>query len=182
MQKQKQIREKLSTYKAPKKLGTDITATVFELDGALYQLPCPLSAFTDNGWTVSSKDYDSLGAGNYGYSCVKITKGDNKIYLGMINLSKKAAYIEDCAVYKVEFDPSYYMKNAPDDYVKMPNDITFATTQEEIAKICSTYSKNEGTSSTSYTYEDSNYTVEIKYYFYDEEKIRISIENKNWNY
>lgn len=40
----------VSAYTAPEELGDDLQSGIVEVGGDLYQLPCPLSAFLDNGW------------------------------------------------------------------------------------------------------------------------------------
>ena len=51
-----EVPEEITAYVAPENLGTDLTAYTVEFDGALYQLPCPVSELVANGWTIDEDD------------------------------------------------------------------------------------------------------------------------------
>ena len=103
--------EYLESYVVPTELGTDMKEPVFELDGAIYRLPCPLSEFLNNGWKIASKSVSSLGAGNYLSSAIVIQKDNVKLSVGLYNFSEMEVYIENCAVYYFSVY-TYDLKNA----------------------------------------------------------------------
>jgi len=45
----------VAAYQIPAELGTDITSGIIELEGDLYQLPAPASAYQKNGWKPEVK-------------------------------------------------------------------------------------------------------------------------------
>lgn len=173
--------EYLDTYVAPTELGDDIKATRFMLDGVIYQLPCPLDAFTDNGWTVKNDSIGTLGAWN-DESGVTIAKGDYRVYLTMINLSDFETYTKNCAVSAVSIEGNYF-KGAPKDIAQMPGGTTLWSTVEDVQDMYKDFSPYDGTYSTSFTYEDKDYTMKVKYSFWKEDKYgSFEIKNENWDY
>lgn len=171
----------LDTYKAPEELSSDVKSTQFILDGVVYQLPCPLDAFTDNGWTIKSDSLGTLGALNK-KSGVTIAKDGYTIYLYMINYADYETYTKHCAVYQVSFDP-YNFKNAPKDIVQLPGGITMWSSLDEAATLYKGFEFYEGTYSTSYTYQNKDYTEEVKFsYSTDDKDADLTVENQNWNY
>lgn len=174
--------EYLAEYVKPKKVGSDVKATLFMLDGKRYRLPCPLSEFIDDGWEISQANIKSLGAWNYAslYD-VTLKKGDVKINVGLLNCSEKEVYIKDCAVYSVSFE-TYYMKNIEEGYVKLPKSLTMSSTVEDIAKVCEDFSEYKGDSYASYTYQDSDNTIKVYYSIDDWGNKTIQLKNMNWEY
>lgn len=171
----------LDTYVAPAELGDDIKSTRFILDGVVYQLPCPLDAFTANGWTVQSDSIGTLGAGNDEYG-VTLAKGNYKINLSMINLTDFETYTKNCAVSGVSIY-TYDLKNAPRDIVQLPGGITLWSTLEDIQETYKDFDCYDGTSSSSFTYYNRDYSAKIYYHYYKEDKDgSIEIKNENWNY
>ncbi len=91
----------LSSYESPASIGNDIFAAVFELEGKLYSLSCPVSEFVDDGWKIIS------GAGyvvSGGKDSIRVEKDGKKIYLYIINYAEYQTTPENCAVYRVEVD------------------------------------------------------------------------------
>lgn len=178
-----EIPEYLAAYKVPETLGDDVTEPVFELDGVLYRLPCPISVFTDNGWQIKSDSIASLGAGNHSNGGLEIQKGDYKLDLGLMNFSKKAALSKNCAVYQINI--YQYKNNLPDDLINLPGGIGLASTLEEVGEVYHTFEKYEGTTSVSYTYNSQNGTKSLRYHFSLDpnfESKTITIRNENWDY
>ena len=65
-------------YQAPTALSDNIFECIFELDGHLYRLPCPVTEFLDNGWTV---DNYTLTGGNYANCVLALKKGTYRLGL-----------------------------------------------------------------------------------------------------
>lgn len=171
----------LDTYVAPGSMSNAVTSTQFELDGVTYHLPCPLSVFIDNGWSIKSDSVGYLGAGNYSYSSLVLQKGDVKFYAGLMNFAEVQVETANCAVYSVDFDEGY-MDEAPKGFLKMPTGVTFDSTAEDLAKACTGFELYESSSSVSYTAEDSDYTWRVKYYLYEGTDLSIEIQDKVWDY
>lgn len=171
----------LDSYVAPTELGEDIKSTRFMLDGVIYQLPCPLNAFTDKGWTIKNDSIGTLGALNDEYG-VTLSKGDYRIYLTMINLADYETPTKNCAVSAVSIDGNNF-KNAPKTIAQLPGGTTLWSTVEDVQDLYKTFSRYDGTYSTSFTYEDKDYTMKVKYSFTKEDKYgTFDVKNENWNY
>ena len=174
----------LDSYVAPSKLSSDVTETQFELDGVLYQFPCPLSEFTDNGWSIASKDVDSIPSMNRISYSVKIKKGNNEAYIDMCNFSMTSELVENSAVCGIEFDP-YYMKDMTADYVKFPGGLNMGSSPDEVEAACTNFEKYEGSSYVSYSYSEySEIEKDIHYSFGSglNPTPTVRIKNVTWTY
>ena len=95
-------------YTAPEELGTDPLTMIFELDGVLYQLPVPFSAFEADGWAFAREEDASdmiepdglMGSGIY----TIIKNGDYKrsITVKLHNYGDAPAEAQDCYVINIE--------------------------------------------------------------------------------
>lgn len=175
--------EYLDRYQAPDSLSADVTQTQFQLDGKIYSLPCPVSEFTDAGWTIQRDSAGKLGGGNYNAYGMTLVKGDYSIDVGLYNFDDLETYSTNCAVYEVELS-TREIEDAPAGYVTLPGWLMLTSSPADVEAMCPSFKKLEGGSSVSYTYEDEDYTVKIKYYFYQDEKYpsqSVTMKNTNWN-
>lgn len=67
----------LDTYEAPSKLSDNPYDTTLELDGVVYQLPCPTEKFIENGWKIKEGNDFTVSPGSW-ENCT-LTKGDMSI-------------------------------------------------------------------------------------------------------
>jgi len=83
------------------------------VDGDLYRLPAPLSAFRNNGWEISSKPYDFVpgktvyGAGlSFAYAPrFELKRGNSTLIIEMFyNFSDQPMIIENCFVMSLSMD------------------------------------------------------------------------------
>ncbi len=88
----------LSTYKAPASLGTDMLAGVVNIEGDLYQLPAPVSAFLDNGWEVIEQSGAIVSGGT---DSIRVEKNGKEMYLQITNYADYQTTAENCAVYRI---------------------------------------------------------------------------------
>lgn len=171
-------------YVVPSKLGDDIRETVLELDGVIYQLPCPLEQFLNSGWEIASQDITSLASGKSRNQAAKIRKGDMTLYVGLTNYSSKEVYLENCAVYQLYFDIKQF-RNAAEGMLKLPAGITGKTTPEEAKILESVLTVSEsGTGEYScvfYSYSDSNKRISLNFYLNGVDGY-FTLENKKWDY
>lgn len=91
----------LDEYKAPSAMGKDLKSSVVKIEGDLYQLPCPVSEFIDNGWKVIQQSGDVVAGGK---DSIRMEKNGKKIDLSIINYADYQTTVENCAVYKVYVD------------------------------------------------------------------------------
>lgn len=171
----------LDDYVAPTELGDDITDTVFELDGVLYQLPCPIEEFTNNGWVITSDSIGTLGAMNES-SGITMKKDGNTIFANLTNFSDKETYSRNCAVSGIQLQ-GYYFKEAAQDIVKLPGGVHMWSTIEEVEELYKYFDRYDGSYSTSFTYDSDDYTIKVRYAYYAEDAYgQIDIKNENWAY
>ena len=184
-----EVPDYLASYKAPAKLGDDAESPEFELDGKLYRLPCPLTEFTDNGWTVDSKQVDQIDAGNYDLSCLTISKDNFSIQLGMKNYAKVSTIVENCAVYKVDFERE--IKKDEDNYkegfVLLPSGLGLDFTPEILKSKLTSFEAgdNNNVESGSYYSDSDNYNTSIRYSYYNSDAYSnrsVEIQNREWDY
>ncbi len=96
-------------YTAPEALGTDPLTMIFALDGELYQLPAPFSAFEANGWefAIEGEATDMIAPNAIlpgGVYMLQKNNGDEMITVQLHNYSGDIAEAKDCYVVSVEAD------------------------------------------------------------------------------
>lgn len=169
----------LSSYVAPTSLGTDPKAPIFELDGDLYRLPCPLSEFTNNGWEISAKEMDALGGQNREGYCITLRKGEMTFSPELGNFEKTAQLLENCAVTGISMD-DYTLKKVDNSFFVMPGGLTIAATIPEVEALG--FSKEEYDSSVTYEYTEGEINIRYRLYTDDTGSVYIDVRNRNWDY
>ena len=96
--------EILDTYKEPSKLSKDLLDTTVELDGVVYQLPCPMEKLLEDGWTIKAKDDTIVSPLSKEYC--RIVKDDLEVMVWLKNPVQDAIYAKYS--YVVGFDISIY--------------------------------------------------------------------------
>ena len=140
----------LNDYVAPTELGTDLTSGIISIDGDLYQLPAPVSAFLDNGWSFT-KLPGYVVAGGYGY--VDMERNGLELSVRVMNFSDFQTRPENCAVYSVSFS------DYDDQLLQLPLDLTIGSTLTQVqSAVTDQFTVYEGYGGTDFTY--SEYTSE----------------------
>ena len=160
--------EYLSLYKAPSSLGDDILSGNVSIDGVVYNIPAPLSLFTDNGW-VMSEDIGTLPSAHYTF--VTLKKGDCRLEVNILNPLSTAVTAENTIVTKVSAFRSKYN----DFGFTLPGEIKTGTPKDDLDK----YLNNKGIKN--FTYDEKYHVYKIPYDQNDKsdfvkEHIRISID------
>ena len=148
--------EYLSQYKQPSALGTDLKSSVLKLDGELYAIPAPVSAFTDNGWKVTEKP-SFVKAGNT--ETIRIEKNGESLYVSIANASKYQTIPENCVLYSL----SVYSTDNID--CEFPGGITFNSTKETVESIVAD----------EFDYYNGTYSHVWSYYDYDKYNIAVKV-------
>lgn len=169
----------LSTYVAPASLGEDPKAPVFELDGVVYRLPCPLSEFTDNGWEISAKEMDALGGQNRDGYCITLRKGEMTFNPELGNFEKTAQLLENCAVTGISMD-QYTLKKVDNSFFVMPGGLTITSTIPEVEALG--FSKEEYDNSVTYEYTEGEINISYRLYTDETGSVYIDVRNRNWDY
>ncbi|ROR28479.1 hypothetical protein EDD66_10461 [Mobilisporobacter senegalensis] len=91
----------VSEYKAPSSLGNDLTSFIVDYDGALYQLPAPVSEFVKNGWKVKPEESDpAVKAKDSGW--ITLMKNNQSLRVIVRNYAEAATTIDNCFVTTVK--------------------------------------------------------------------------------
>lgn len=140
----------VTNYKAPTAVGDDLYAFNIELEGNLYTLPCPVSEFLANGFTINEDNSDSeFASGNGGWLELRY---NNQSYRCIVsNYADYATTAENCFVTTMESSI-----NGPEFDLTIPCGITIGTSEEELLEILKDFNYEVEESSTGmFTY----YTV-----------------------
>lgn len=90
----------VATYKKPSSLTDNPEDFIFELDGALYRLPCPVQEFVDNGWKINEDESGDIVYG-YDFEFVTLEKNGFKLRIPAYNYYKNGTVIQNCFVENV---------------------------------------------------------------------------------
>lgn len=140
----------LNDYVAPTELGTDLTSGIISIDGDLYRLPAPVSAFLDNGWSFTQLP-GYVVAGGYDYADME--RNGLQLSVRVMNFSDFQTIPENCAVYSVSFS------DYDDQLLQLPQDLTIGSTLAQVqSAVTDQFTVYEGSGDTDFTY--SEYTSE----------------------
>ena len=175
----------LDSYRAPTELGEERTAAIFQLDGVIYQLPCPMEVFVANGWTYEVNDRAVKGLGkdtNY------LVKGDLRFTVDVMNYDAAQQSMGNCAVTFITFN-DYDLETAPEDLVVLPGNITFWQAKDAAPDVFSGFEMSKYEGSVTYRWEKYEnvgylfYQAHVKYHESPEyELYYLSYCNEFWDY
>lgn len=121
----------LGQYIAPSEFGFENKEAIVELDGVLYQFPCPYSEFVNHGWRMASGDMeDQIVASLNKTGPISLEKDGQKISVMIFNFSDKRAYMKNCAVSKIYFKA----ENNPSLF-RFTKNLDLGSTKEELAQL-----------------------------------------------
>ena len=174
----------LDTYVAPTALSDDPKETIFQLGGDLYQLPCTIDVFLNNGWTITSKNVDAIASGNEELSAIGLSKDGYSFDLTLANFDMKAAKAENCAVVGVLISTYYGEDDMPGDYAVFSGGVKLGSSSEELAAALGSFNIDTYSSSTSYSYYSDDGKKSL---YYDLstgsfKNLTVILVNSNWNY
>lgn len=98
-----EVTEEVKSYQAPTELGDDFAKFIVEYDGALYQMPAPVSEFEKNGWTVKEDQSDMTVKGK-DFGWVALMKNNQELRVIAQNYGANATTIRNCFVTSVKGD------------------------------------------------------------------------------
>ena len=123
----KEAPAELSLYQAPADYK-NVYDVVFNMNGRMYQLPCPVSEFVNNGFKIDTANSDEyVPAMNQGI--VTFLINNKKMECAVMNLSERATTVENCfvsTIYVAEFDKTV-------DLTVLKN-ITFGSSEADLLK------------------------------------------------
>ena len=127
-------------YSVPELLENELGSFVLEIEGDLYRLPAPMSAFLENGWEIAERSVDFIDANSSSTNAVDLTKNDKTIFdADLINFDKEAKPIEECYVYGIFVGKTYTFggENARsgDIGLILPGGAAIGTSADEVTNI-----------------------------------------------
>lgn len=104
-----EVPEFVKNYVAPEALSESLYDFTIDLEGVLYELPCPVSVFLENGFTIIEEDSEmEIASGDSGWVEFKY---NNITYRTLVkNYAEYATIAQNCYVTTVktsEFDPKF---------------------------------------------------------------------------
>lgn len=124
----------LDEYVAPEALGNDLKTGYFELDGVVYAMPAPVSAYLENGWIIGS------GSGfvpAYGKASIRLLKGNMSVEMQICNNSELQVMPENCQVTMLTVFIS------GDAFLKLPNGVTSKSSAKEAETAMTPYCRED---------------------------------------
>ena len=158
-----EVTDREKNYSAPVELGNDLASYNIKIDGDLYTIPAPVSAFINNGWQFSEKSAENLPANTEDYAGYTLVKGDKELsHITLVNYSDKHMIVENCCV------SGFYIMSETDGYL-LPGEITVGTPESKLLALYES-ELEEGENAYSY-YPIKNDTYKEIYFFIEDEKI-----------
>ena len=117
----------VTAYQAPQEPGEDFLSPVVEYFGDLYQLPAPVSAFLENGWTMKDVSEDAYVAGR-DIDFIDMMKENQTVHFSVYNKTQNATAIENCFVQELSFgsyDPEVIA-------MKLSGDVTLGAKKDDL--------------------------------------------------
>lgn len=150
------------------------------LDGETYAVPISYADFSAAGWTWKNSEDAAQELESNQYSLgVQLVKDDFQITAQMLNLSDTTQPLSACALGTITVD-TYYLEDTSHT-VSLPGDIVIGTANMDA--VTATYGEPddvyEGTSITTYTYEQSLYQ-QVKLTFDTDTGVSTKVEVQNF--
>lgn len=149
-----EVPEIVKAYKQPNSVSDNFSDYSFSIDGAVYRLPSPVSAFTANGWSIDTENSDeALANGSTG--TVKLTKGEYTLSCYAENYDVYSAFIENCFIYDINII-GYYGETVD---LRLPKGLKFRDNRKTVEKALegTSYDTSEGSNDSVYFFvEDDN--------------------------
>lgn len=143
-----EVPESVKSYKAPTELTNDILSFNAKYDGALYNMPAPISEFKKNGWIIQQAPKDDIPSRDFQTGIV-LRKGNQTLRTSIYNNSDKATSAENCFVTEIISD-----EISTNVSLELPKGITVGSTKEAVEAAYSGMKVNKSDTSTFeyYTY------------------------------
>ena len=170
----------LSEYTAPTAIGDNFDSSTFSLEKTVYKLPCPVSEFVKDGWTL--KEDEDVMAGRLEIS--HLIKGEMDLQVTLNNFAEYQTPASNCVV--TELTVNAYSDTNPVPEFNLPKGLSMNSTKEEIEKAIDEsgleFSKDESDDAITYNYNDYDKGTGATFYYSTEKKriMQASAEGKNW--
>ena len=122
-----------ASYEAPTGPSTDVADSIITIDGYNYKLPCPVSEFTKNGWTVDSKSDDYINANSKILSAIE--KDGEKVYCYITNYTDDTIYTDNGMITMLDVYEDY----AAEVEIVFPGNLGLSSNASEFEALYSGY-------------------------------------------
>lgn len=119
----------LNSYSAPDALGEEIGGFSFELEGNLYTLPAPVSAFTENGWAFPGTSETVGGLNQKFTSMQKTDETEKSLSVEIKNDSENLVSLTDSYLSQITI---YESNTAQGIEFTLPGGITMQSSEEDL--------------------------------------------------
>ena len=141
-----EVPDVIKDYQAPTELGNDLYSFNVEFEGNLYTLPCPVTEFLANGFTIDESNSEmEVASGNTGL--ISLRYNNQTLRARVKNFADYATTIENCMLIKLE--SSEY---GPDFTLIIPGNIKRGDSEDVLKKAIADYNVEESVSSSGYIY------------------------------
>lgn len=148
----------------PKKtieMSDNLSDFTFTLDEIVYSLPCQVSDFLDNGWTVKAdtgkSENDNIVADDTDY--IYIVKGENKVTINFKNISGNVKKVSECQAYSLDLF-SDYVDNS---IFTMSKNIGITSSYDDVITAFGVPTETKENKSEYTNYEEIKYEVDDSY-------------------
>ena len=141
-----EVPDVIKDYQAPTELGNDLYSFNVEFEGNLYTLPCPVTEFIANGFTIDESNSEmEVASGNTGL--ISLRYNNQTLRARVKNFADYATTIENCMLIKLE--SSEY---GPDFTLIIPGNIQRGDSEDVLKKAIADYNVEESASNSGYIY------------------------------
>lgn len=173
-----EIPQVVAQYQTPQELGEDIASGTVRIDGSLYRIPAPVSAFLENGWKIVYDGNSEVIAGQDSGDGYYLMKNQQKLRICVKNYDDNATTVENCFVTEI-----YNQNFSTEILIELPREITFGMSSAQLEEILTgtEYEKEEGNTFLWYVIpcgEDSEDEVKICVNKKSDTVVKISIRRE----
>lgn len=129
------IPNSIAAYTPPTSVSEDFSGHSIEFNGNLYTMPCPVSAFLENGLKLETNigisSYDTLLPGDKGQG-ILVSKDEKETFVDLYNFEEYHTLAENCHV-------TSFTGYLGEDTMTIPYGINLGTKEEDLLDILMTY-------------------------------------------
>lgn len=128
-----EVPDVIKNYQAPTELGNDLYSFHVEFEGNLYKLPCPVSEFLANGFTIDESNSDmEVASGSSGD--IALRYNNQTLRVQTVNFADYATTIENCMVTRVAS-----REYGPDFAITIPGNIKIGDSEDSLKAATADY-------------------------------------------
>lgn len=157
-----------ASYVAPTGPSTELTDNIITIDGYNYKLPCPVSEFTKNGWTLETMTDEYISSNSNILSAFE--KDGEKFFCTIANYTDDTIYTYNGMVTLIDVFAGYSDKVE----IVFPGDIEIGDNASEFEALYSGYENYECDKDDEY--ESLNYSVTVAFDEYANEGVFIWVD------